>query len=105
MLKLQIRGREWLVQFLPKISFEKKHGPSIMGITYIRSREIHFPKSPQLNTIIHELIHAYMAESNLQGCKNLNNEDFEEIIADTLSEFWEEITLHSRQIQNYEVNS
>lgn len=100
-MKLNIRGRKWTIKVLPSKEFIKTHGKSTGAITRFKFRDIIFDKTElTIQTIIHELIHAYMSESHLQSATRLKVIDYEEIVCETLSEYIYEILRQAEYINS-----
>lgn len=96
---IQIRGREWTVQLLTSGRFTKLYGKKTGAITLRNEKKMVFRSDEFDHTsVLHELIHCYIDESYLESCVSLNLVDFEEIICETLSNFWNDITRQCNEI-------
>lgn len=85
-IKFKILGKSWTLKLLELKKFEKKHGPEIVGITLATERKINLsPAGFDLETIVHELVHAYIREMCLSTTSDINQNDWEEICAELMA--------------------
>lgn len=78
-----IKGSVWTVNFITDKTFIKNHGEG-HGIALSETKTINIKRSSvSLETILHELWHAYIYESNLESAE-LTSLQMEEISADTV---------------------
>lgn len=90
--KLLIKGSKWELEILPKDKYLLLHGSDSDAITKSDKKVIHFIKEEFCEkTCIHEIFHAYVSECHLQSTVSLSNLDFEEIIAELLEEYIDDI--------------
>ncbi len=84
-IKFQILGKPWLLRVLKKRKYNKKNGADSVAITYINKRRIDLgPGGMDLETVIHELVHAYLAELCTKSTE-LDDEQLEEIFAELMA--------------------
>lgn len=91
---LNIRGLIWSVEIMPLKKLKKLYGKDSIAITLPDTRSIYLTPESSDETIRHELIHAYLAENNLNSCHDISLKDFEEIVAETISNHWHQIESH-----------
>lgn len=62
-IKFKILGKSWQLRLLTKDHYKNKHGWDSVAITLMYKSKIDLsPKGLNTETIIHELVHAYMYE-------------------------------------------
>lgn len=94
---LSIMGRTWTAILFDDDEFESQHQHGD-GITIPKSRQIHFRQSAlDIETVRHELFHAYCDGLFLSSAR-IRQDDFEEIIAEMLGEYLEQMSEKSRAI-------
>lgn len=76
-------GKTWKLRVFDKKKYEKTHGKDSVAITYSYKRTIDMqPTGVRKETIIHELVHAYLGEMCLKSTEKIKADDMEEICAD-----------------------
>lgn len=91
-VSFQVLGKEWLLRVLKKKKYAKKRGKDSVAITIAYKRRIDVHESgTDVETIIHELVHAYFHELCLDSCQEISVGDLEEIYAEMMSKFGREI--------------
>jgi hypothetical protein len=61
--RTKVLGHTWIIYFLPSRQFKKNFGADCLGVTLTEERQIHLrAKSLKLETVVHELVHAYVTE-------------------------------------------
>lgn len=84
-MKFRIIGKKWKLKVLSDKQYIKKNGPGSVGITHLTKRQIHLSsEGTDKETIIHELLHAYMAEL-CNYTADLEEDQLEEVFAEILS--------------------
>ena len=84
-LKFNILGKSWTIEVLTKKRYKRKHGKDSVGITTPDKRKIEIsPYGFDRETVIHELVHAYIAEMCLHSC-DLDDDNLEEVFAELMS--------------------
>ena len=84
-LKIEILGKPWLLRVLKKKKYKNKHGADSVAITHINKRRIDLgPDGTDLETIIHELVHAYLTEMCTKS-SDLEDDQLEEIFAELMA--------------------
>jgi hypothetical protein len=86
---IKIKGTKWKYRLIPRELFLKVHKDAEVidhvAITIKQENRIDFtPNELTVETIIHELVHAYMSETYTNSA-NLENEQMEDIICDMIS--------------------
>lgn len=81
-INFKIMGKDWVLRLLKRKEYDKRHGRGSVGITHMHKRRIDLqPQGMDLETIIHELTHAYMVEI-CTGSVDLDDEQIEEVFAE-----------------------
>lgn len=84
-LKFQVLGKTWTMHSRSRKDYKRQNGNDSVAITNMNKRRIDIsPDGIDKETIIHELLHAYMAELCI-GSADLDNDNLEEIFAELLS--------------------
>lgn len=84
-INFKVLTKPWRIRLLDKERYAKKHGTDSLAITHVQKRRIDLsPRGHDRDTIIHELVHAYLAELCVHSC-DLDDDNLEEIFAELLS--------------------
>jgi hypothetical protein len=84
-IKFKVLGRKWKLILYTKEEFNKKRGNAHVGETDVNKRRIYLrPDGFDLETVIHELIHAYLGEMCLNS-SDLDGAAMEEICCEMFS--------------------
>lgn len=90
--KFTILGKDWTLKLVKSKKYKKKHGSDSLAITLGWKREIAMhPKGADLETLTHELFHAYCREMCLGSTNEISQDDLEEIYAELLAKRGREI--------------
>lgn len=87
MTKIQftILGKSWTLRLLKKRRYKRKYGADSVAITDTNKRYVDLgPLGRDRETIIHELVHAYLAEICTHSA-DLDNDNLEEIFAELMA--------------------
>lgn len=83
-IKFKILGRTWKLKLLTKKAFEKRNGADCFAVTW-SNRVIELSsKGQDIETIRHELVHAYQKEMCLGSTNEVTPADMEEWIAELI---------------------
>lgn len=100
-IKFKVLGKSWHVKLLTQEQFDKDKNGDACAVTYVNERKIHLaPSGFDEETIIHELVHAYLGEMCLNSTSKIKTEDFEEIFCELLSKRGREILKLGRSLRN-----
>lgn len=84
-LKFQVLGKPWMLRVLKRRKFAITHGLGAVAATYVNRRVIDLgPDGLDIETIRHELVHAFFGELCLNSA-TLDRDAFEEITAEFVS--------------------
>jgi len=99
-IKIQVKGAEWTVNYLSKIKYHKKHGFDSQAITLpdVKVIDLSHEFMSTIN-IQHELLHAFVCESNTESA-NLDANQMEELCASIVGEYAVEIVRLTYYILN-----
>lgn len=90
-IKFRILGKIWIIKLLKTRKYKSKHGSDSIAITLGYKREIHLsPQGSDKETIIHELVHAYLTEMCTKS-SDLDVDALEEIFAELMSKRGQEL--------------
>ena len=98
-LKVKVKGTEWTVRLLPSKAYAKENGDDSSGMTHPFKKVIDFHhKHYDITTIIHELVHAYVAECNTESA-SLSTDQMEELICSIMGECVFDLLATAHKIQ------
>lgn len=81
----KILGKDWTLRVLKKKKYRKRNGADSVAITYVHKRRVDIgPDGHDLETITHELLHAYLAELCTHSA-DLDCDSLEEIMAELMA--------------------
>lgn len=84
-IEFAILGKPWTIRLLKKKKYKNKYGSDSVAITYVNKRRIDLgPEGRDLETIIHELVHSYLAELCTHSAE-LDADALEEIFAELMA--------------------
>lgn len=84
-LFFQILSKDWTLRVLKKKKYKKKNGSDSVAVTYVNKRRVDIgPDGQDLETIVHELVHAYLAELCTHSA-DLTTDALEEIFAELMA--------------------
>lgn len=91
-VKFKILGTEWRLRVYAKNKdYKKKNGKGSVAITRFHNRKIDLsPKGYDKETVIHELVHAYLYEMCSGSC-SLSDKNLEELFCELLAKRGHEI--------------
>lgn len=82
----KILGKCWTIRALKKSKYNKKNGKDSVAVTKMHKRCIDLgPKGCDLESIVHELVHAYLYEMCLHSTNELTIPDLEEVFAELMA--------------------
>lgn len=85
-LSFDVLGKPWTLRVLSEKYFKKKNGGGAAAVSKVHKRRIELrPKFLDLETIVHELLHAYLYEMCLHSTNEITLNDQEEIFAELLA--------------------
>lgn len=86
-MKFKILGKSWKLRVLKKKEYAKKHGGDSVAITHRHKRYIDVsPSGIDKETIIHELVHAWLSELCTHSA-DLDEQCSEEIYSELMAKF------------------
>lgn len=90
-IDFQVLGKKWTLRPLDRKKYRRKYGNDSVAITNVNKRRIDLsPNGLDLETIVHELVHAFLGEICTHSA-NLDDESLEEIFAELLAKRGREI--------------
>lgn len=96
---ISIRGVTWTVRLYNPRSYVKINGDDSRAITHLAEREIHCRQDYlDLVTLRHEVIHA-LIDSSHHISSDLDQDKFEEMVCEIVSEHYYDIGKWSEEIQ------
>lgn len=103
MIKVNFRviKKPWTIQVVPKKDYRKKYGKDSCAVTIMHKRKIVLNQSlgADLETIIHELVHAYKSELCVYS-SNLDEAAKEEFYCELISKRGKELLDLGDQLYN-----
>lgn len=90
-VNFRVMGKKWTLRVLRRKRYDKKHGGDSIALTKVHKRRIDLtPSGTDLETIVHELVHAYLAEICTKTT-DLDEEQLEEIFCELMSKRGKEL--------------
>lgn len=84
-ITFEILGKRWNLRVLKKRRYRKSNGYDSVAVTHINKRRIDIgPSGMDLETVIHELVHAYLTEICTKSAE-LDDVQLEEIFAELMA--------------------
>ncbi len=85
-IKFTVLGKRWELRLMTDQEYyRKRHRWDTLAVTYTTKRRIHFsPDGLDRETIVHELLHAYLAEMCTYSA-SLDKDQLEEVFAELIS--------------------
>lgn len=81
-----VLGKEWTLRVLSEKYFKKKNGNAAAAVTKVHKRRIELrPKFLDHETIVHELVHAYLYELCIHSTNEMSLNDLEEVFAELMA--------------------
>lgn len=95
-----VMGKKWTLRVMSADKYSKNNGTDSDGITFSDKRRIDLrsPDGLEVETIRHELVHAYLAET-CTGSADLDRYDFEEVAAEMFAQRGPEIIKQADKIR------
>ena len=91
-IKFPVLGKEWTLRVLEKKKYKKKRGNDSVGITIMVDRKIDIPSNGiNIETVEHELLHAYRYELCVTSMNKIKADDWEEFYAEFTSKYGREL--------------
>lgn len=90
-VKFRVIGKSWVLKVLDKKKYRKKNGRDSVAITKLHKRQIELsPDGIDLETVIHELVHAFLYELCVHSA-TLDEDNKEEIYAELMAKRGKEL--------------
>lgn len=90
-IQFKILGKDWTVLLLKKKKYKNKYGNDSVAICHTTKRRIDLgPNGRDLETIVHEMVHAYLAECCTHSA-DLDDDALEEIFAELMAKRGKEL--------------
>ncbi len=81
----KILNKPWTIRVLKRSKYKKKNGSDSVAVTKVHKRQIDLgPKGHDLETVCHELTHAYLSEMCTHSA-DLTIHDLEEVFAELMA--------------------
>lgn len=90
-VRFDILGKKWKLFTMTARDYKKEWGKDSVAVTETKQRKIYLsPGGVELCTIIHELVHAYVAELCLSST-SMSTDDLEEVFAELMASRGQEL--------------
>lgn len=84
-IPFEVLGKKWTLRLMKRRKYDKKNGKDSLAMTYRLKRRIDLsPKGRDLETITHEIVHAYLTELCLDSV-TLSPDELEEIFCELVA--------------------
>jgi hypothetical protein len=84
--RFKILGKSWVLRLMKRKRYAKKNGNDSVAITKTHKRRIDLgPNGRDLETLIHELVHAYLSEMCIGTTYEITLNDMEEVFAELMA--------------------
>lgn len=84
-IHFEILGKTWTMRVLKRAKYTRKNGDDSVAVTHTTKRKIDLaPDGRDLETITHELVHAYLTEMCTKSA-DLEDDQLEEVFAELMS--------------------
>jgi len=91
-LKFEILGKKWILKVLKPKKYVKKHGYDSVAVTLGWERKIFVHgEGIDKETLVHELVHAFLHELCFKSTNSITAEDLEEIFAELMAKYGREL--------------
>lgn len=91
-LKFEVLGKKWTLKVLKPKKYVKKHGYDSVAITLGWKRKIFIRgKGIDKETLVHELVHAFLHELCFKSTNSISADDLEEIFAELMAKYGREL--------------
>lgn len=104
--KINIYGDPWVVHLFKSDSFKQSFGKSSCALTTFNHErgELYFffsEDDTSMNTVTHEVLHAYFSYQCLDSVRKFKLEDMEEVFCEFVSNNLQRIIKTSKQVHRY----
>jgi hypothetical protein len=91
-LRFEVLGKKWTLKVLKPKKYVKKHGYDSVAVTLGWKRKIFIhQEGVDKETLIHEIVHAFLHELCLKSTTQITTDDLEEIFAELMAKHGREI--------------
>jgi hypothetical protein len=91
-VEFKVLNKKWKIRILEKKKYTKRYGEDSVAITLAYRRLIYLhPEGLDLETIVHELVHAFMSELCIKSTNEITPDDLEEIFAELMAKRGKEL--------------
>jgi hypothetical protein len=100
--RFEVLGKPWTLRLMKRRKYKDKNGKDSVAVTKAYKRQIDLsPFGRDLETIVHELVHAYLHELCIGSTNEITADDLEEVFAELMAKRGRELLdladqLHAR---------
>lgn len=99
-IKFKVLSKDWTLRLLKKKKYKGKYGNDSVAICNVNKRRIDLGTSGHdLETIVHELVHAFLGELCLNSA-DMDDENIEEIFAELMAKRGKELLALADDLHN-----
>lgn len=96
--RFEVLGKSWVIRLMKRKKYAKKNGKDSVAMTYRQKRRIDLsPFGRDLETITHELTHAYLTELCLDSA-NPDSDALEEIFCEMMAKHGPKLLEQARDL-------
>ncbi len=94
-------GKPWKLRVLTEKYYKKKNGNDSAAVTKVHRRRIELrPKFLDRETVVHELVHAFLYEMCIHSTNDLSVGDLEEVFAELMAKRGAELLSTAEQLHS-----
>lgn len=99
--RFQVLGKNWVLRLMKRKKYDQKNGDTSVAMTTFHKRRIDLaPDGRDLETLAHELVHAYLYEMCIHSTNGMTVDDLEEVFCELMAKRGRELLDLAERLQN-----
>lgn len=87
-INFSVLTKPWTLRVLHKKRYTKKRGQDSLATTLMHKRRIDVHENGlNIETVIHELVHAFTSELCITSCNEISSDDWEEFFSELMAKY------------------